>query len=49
MDTGVAAAVGTVLFAALMVMLKPWSFMPDTAPINPPQVTVINLWPCAGL
>ena len=40
-ETGVADAEGVVVFAALMVTYKPVSFMPETVPKNPPQVTVI--------
>ena len=29
--------------AALMVTVSPFSFIPDTTPIKPPQVTLINL------
>src|SRR5450432_1550787 len=47
-DTGVADAEGISDFAALMVTVSPFSFIPETTPINPPQVIDINLYPSAG-
>ena len=48
-DTGVLATKGTLDLPALMVTVNPCSFIPETTPTIPPQVTDINLCPASGL
>ena len=43
METGVFDKPGMPDFAALRVTTRPWSFIPDTTPIIPPQVMKANL------
>src|SRR4051812_44791965 len=47
-DTGVADPVGISDFAAFNVIDKPCIFMPETTPVKPPQVMIINLCPLSG-
>ena len=48
-EIGVAAPDGIADFAALRVTLIPSIFIPETTPVIPPQVIIINLCPCLGL
>ena len=45
---GVAEPVGTADLAALIVTVRPVSFMPDNTPIIPGHPTEANLYPCSG-
>ena len=47
-DIGVADDVGTADLAALMVTVRPASFIPDITPIIPGQLTEANLYPLDG-
>ena len=48
-EIGVLAIKGILDFPAFMVTVKPSLFIPETAPIIPGQVTIINAWPSLGL
>ena len=48
MEIGVAEPVGTADLAALIVTVRPVSFMPDNTPIIPGHPTEANLYPCSG-
>src|SRR4051812_44769486 len=49
MEIGVAALVGISDLAALIVTVRPFSFIPETVPIIPAQEIIINLYPFLGL